>query len=240
MDGMCTLSWFPTSAGYELFFNRDERRSRGPARPPTLRAGSPRIVAPTDADAGGSWIAVNDRGLTVCLLNGYQSGDRTGTFVSRGQIVLELARQRDVAAALAVLERQEVRRLRSFQILAIDPHEQGTRTWDGERLGPVESPSADEVVVSSSFLWVEVCRSRRETFRQIVDGKHRAAVHRRAHASHLPERGPSSICMHREDARTVSFSHVVVDREAVRFSYLDDAPCRASTPTTTLRMTRVS
>ena len=57
------------------------------------------MIAPIDADGGGTWIAANERGLTVCLLNHYpdageplvressgdrrSSGDNVGSYSNR-------------------------------------------------------------------------------------------------------------------------------------------------------------
>ncbi len=62
-------------AGYRLWFNRDELRSRGPEVPPRVEQTPEgmRYIAPSDSDAGGTWIAVNELGITVCLLNGYRA-----------------------------------------------------------------------------------------------------------------------------------------------------------------------
>jgi hypothetical protein len=46
------------------------------------------------------------------------------------------------------------------------------------------------------------------------------------HRSHAPERGVWSPCMHREEAATVSASHVSVGPDEVRFRYAPGPPCR--------------
>jgi hypothetical protein len=51
-------------------------------------------------------------------------------------------------------------------------------------------------------------------------------LHLAYHESHVPERGPSSPCMHRPDARTVSFTCVRVDSHDVRMSYAPHPPCQ--------------
>jgi len=59
---MCTVSWFLTESGYELFFNRDERISRAQALPPQKKVvDSCHALSPIDTEAGGSWISVNER-----------------------------------------------------------------------------------------------------------------------------------------------------------------------------------
>ena len=60
------------------------------------------------------------------------------------------------------------------------------------------------------------------------------------HASHA--NGPSafSVCMHRHDARTVSHTRLVLDRDAVTFRYWPDAPCRCGSPRTMVIPRRAS
>ncbi len=70
---MCTVSWLLHDAGYEVFFNRDEQKGRAIANPPAVfdREGT-RYMMPVDPDGGGTWIAMNQHGLSLCLLNYYQ------------------------------------------------------------------------------------------------------------------------------------------------------------------------
>ena len=51
-------------------------------------------------------------------------------------------------------------------------------------------------------------------------------LHLAYHASHLPERGPYSTCMHRPDARTFSFSWLRLDGSSVEYRYTPRSPCR--------------
>jgi hypothetical protein len=48
----------------------------------------------------------------------------------------------------------------------------------------------------------------------------------RFHSSHGTIPDAYSACMHRGDAETVSFSWVIVSRDAVRFLYFPGAPCQ--------------
>ena len=67
---MCTVTWCSEGTGYALLFNRDEARTRSPAFPPEhrLRRGV-RLISPLDPDAGGTWLGVNEFGVSVGLLN---------------------------------------------------------------------------------------------------------------------------------------------------------------------------
>jgi hypothetical protein len=48
---------------------------------------------------------------------------------------------------------------------------------------------------------------------------------RRLHASHVPKPGPFSVCVHRQDAATVSYTEVRCDRTQILMDYLDGNPC---------------
>jgi hypothetical protein len=66
---MCTVSWVHQKDGYQLLSNRDEKHTRKPALAPSLRQQRQvRFLAPIDGDQGGSWIGVNQFGLSLCLL----------------------------------------------------------------------------------------------------------------------------------------------------------------------------
>ena len=62
---MCTVSWLHEPGGYHLLCNRDEKRTRGAALGPRIqKSAGVRFVAPADADFGGTWIAVNEFGVS--------------------------------------------------------------------------------------------------------------------------------------------------------------------------------
>ena len=48
---------------------------------------------------------------------------------------------------------------------------------------------------------------------------------RRLHRSHLPKRGPFSICMHRPDAMTISYTEVAVSKQRATMRYKSAPPC---------------
>ena len=92
---MCTLTWCREGVvgSYEVFFNRDERKTREKAEPPRLHtAGEVRFLAPIDPEGGGTWMLVNEKQLLVCLLNRWHE-DQEGfePVRSRGQLVMEMA-----------------------------------------------------------------------------------------------------------------------------------------------------
>lgn len=241
---MCTVTWFLTPDGYELFMNRDELRRRLPASPPkTWQRDDGPFLAPRDGDSGGTWISVNPNGLGLTLLNRYaehrieQDAEPAaepdihvdvGPYRSRGLLVADLAtasRPEEVGRRLAG---DDLRRVRPFTLVAFFPGRRPElHTWDGQTLSrprPAIAPLA-----SSSYDPRGIGDARRRAWASFLgdlppDRERLLAFHR----SHEPARGPHSPCMHRDDACTVSFSWVRVEPRWVSFVYAGGALCRTS------------
>ena len=106
---MCTVSWVTEAQGYTLYQNRDESRTRAPERPPTHEMLSGVCyLAPTDGASDGTWILVNECGLTVTLLNAYRAslGAPRDSYETRGALVRGLADCIDAPAANASTSRR--------------------------------------------------------------------------------------------------------------------------------------
>ena len=69
---MCTVTYIPETdkRGFILTSNRDEKSFRPTVPPEIYSMDSTKVCFPKDAQAGGSWIAMNDKGRLCCLLNG--------------------------------------------------------------------------------------------------------------------------------------------------------------------------
>ena len=235
---MCTLSWLRNPQGFDLLFNRDEKRVRPAAEEPTaLHGGSTRMLAPRDGEAGGSWIAANEHGLVVALLNGYHAGDTAaasprGAWTSRGHLVIDLARCASVSELGSRLDDRDLGAFRSFHVAAFDPADGLLASWHDGNLERLGESSFEAPLLSSSYRYEDVAESRRTRYRENLRATERPTIETvlAYHRSHHPERGPFSTCMHREDARTVSFTWVRVDRNRVSMRYSADAPCRAWPP----------
>ena len=228
---MCTVSWLRQAEGYVLLCNRDERHTRKPASAP--RVGKVRgvsFVAPVDGDYGGSWIGANQFGLTLCLLNRYGdwNPDPDHDYTSRGSLLVDLLDCRGSQHLSERVNHIELDRFRPFTMLALSVDQpailvdwtgsQSTIQLDAETLVPL---------TSSSFKDTDVGTQRRKLFAEMVSqsGKLDTELLHEFHRSHLPERGPSSVCMHRDDAATVSLSIVTVTPASVEFLYHPKSPC---------------
>lgn len=230
---MCTVSWAATAEGYELLCNRDERRTRKAAHAPTVRTSrGVRFLAPADAEAGGTWIAANEYGLTLCLLNRYPEGEpqAAGGFKSRGLLVPDLISLRDPAEAVRAVARGGLSQFHPFTLLALTPvAPPAAACWTGHRLLVCDDDGDASLMplTSSSFNSAEVVRERMKLFRRMAAGSMNpsAEMLTRFHRSHEPGPGPLSVCMHRPDASTVSFSRVKVNNGSVEFYYQPGPPC---------------
>jgi len=230
------MTWFVTDDGYELFFNRDELISRSRAELPGIhgtnsaQSNGLSYISPTDADAGGTWIAVNELGVTVSLLNHYQY-EQIETYkrwTSRGEIVRQFAATHDLRLAERQFLQLELKDYRAFRMFIIERSGQNKLfVWDGHKsriehnvTTPKSSSSADAKNVKAQ---------RKQLFKdlQLADRKDTQA-YLNYHSSHIPDKPKESVCMHRDDANTVSLSVVKVDSVSVSFMYADGSPCKAS------------
>lgn len=216
---MCTLTWLPAGdRGYDLFFNRDEFDARGPELPPELlvRNGS-RVVAPRDADQGGTWLALNEYGMTTALLNYYPSAPGTaptpssanaagGLLHSRGEVPWLGADMSSADRLSHRLRSLDLSVFRPFHLVAVDAGGgSGWFRWDGRSL---HSDTAPAFLTSSSHNTVAIEAARQQRFNQLSERSREAlnALHRH----HDRARGAESICMRRENGRTRSICTVVV------------------------------
>jgi len=224
---MCTLSWILNEHGYEVFFNRDEQRTRAKAIPPFLDKNFGTIM-PVDPQGKGTWIATNLHGMTLCLLNNYQRQAEMNpsfSYLSRGKLVLELSGTTNNIDLK--LEQLELKNYLPF-FLCVFPDSLSSSNeaisiyqWNGTQL---TQEQVEQPFISSSVFLAQVKKSRQTTFRQLTGTNGGTLEHIAYHSSHLPEKSHASVCMHREDACTQSLCHISVSNEII-FRYHDGPPC---------------
>ena len=131
------------SAAGELWVaaNRDERLDRA-WEPPQLLLPDPPVFGGRDVLGGGSWFAVNlEAGFVVAVTNA-----RRGALPrerSRGALVVDLATERTVPEALALLSEQDLTRYGLFNLFLGDSRERWLATnHPFSRVEHVEAPVA--------------------------------------------------------------------------------------------------
>jgi len=246
---MCTVAFVPLmGGGYALGHNRDERRTRSRGLPPErLERDGRSVLAPRDPDGGGTWIGVHDRGATFCLLNATENRPERlpPEPISRGLILwemLHLCGADAIGSRLADLE-SELRRVRAFHLVVAEPSRDGHPAvsvrfrWDGGALERDDHPGP-RLYVSSSLDPTGAERARASSWRRFRERRDEIgpAELREWLASHEPERGPLSVCMHRPEAKTVSRTLITVMPESIELSYLEGSPCAPIGPELRLRL----
>ena len=229
---MCTVSWFHREDGYLLLFNRDELLSRKPASAPRIeKRNGVAFLTPLDGDHGGSWISVNQFGLTLCLLNRFDdSADPISRdYRSRGFLIRELIDCAELAVVGQRLDRMSLDHFRPFTLVSLlVGHPATVIEWTGLETRVESNAEKLMPIASSSVREGNVVLQRRQQFRQMAfdRGGVDADLLLEYHRTHLPERGPASVCMHRSDARTVSMSIVTVTNKIIEFAYHPNSPCQ--------------
>src|SRR5262249_15632624 len=148
----------------------------------------------------------------------------------------------------AAIKRLPLRKLRPFRLIVISPAHMCVTEWrwNLQRLMRRDHSWLRQHWFSSGFdehraerVRAKVCASfiaggdnprEGETSRALKRAGVNAAACglnalRQLHRSHAPKRGPFSICMHRPEAATVSYTEVAVSKKRVRMRYKSGPSC---------------
>ncbi len=144
---MCTLvlAWRVfDDAPVAVAANRDEALDR-PSSPPTVVGEDPRVLAPSDERAGGTWIGYNEHGVFVGLTNRWTDGpdgDR-----SRGLLVRDALAEPSAEAAVRRVERElDDRAYAPFHLVVADEDAALVVAADGRRHVSLLEPGVHVVV----------------------------------------------------------------------------------------------
>jgi len=234
---MCTVSFVPNRNGFYLAMNRDEKRSRATALAPAIvELDGHRAILPREPD-GASWISLNDAGTCLALINWHRVERKPfERIASRGEIVRELGAKPSSDAIGNGLTNLPLRTIRPFRLIAVVPREKSVTEWrwNLEGLSGRKLPWDSQHWFSSGFdeLQAEVERRRVCARAQGRPAARTLDWLRQLHRSHEPKRGPFSICMHRPDAATVSYTEVSVTGKSAVMRYADGSPCSTKSSVT--------
>jgi hypothetical protein len=232
---MCTVSFIARQNGYALAMNRDEKLTRAAGLPPKLREVDGRTVLCPSESGGGTWIALNDAGVTLALINWYsvKTCVKAGG-VSRGEVVNSVSTATSPVFADAALAQVPINRINPFRLIGVFPvtGEIVEWRWNLKRLVRRRHRWRTQQWISSGF---DEPTAQRVRGRVLAQARRQRSVGnldwlRRLHRSHSPKIGPFSICMHRADAATVSYTEVTVSSREAVMRYHASAPCQSSTP----------
>lgn len=187
------------------------------------------VICPSEP-AGGTWIATNEQAVTFALINWYSVVATAGKdATSRGQIILAIADAGKSDSASDVLGNLSLKKVNPFRLIGVFPRarEIVEWRWDLERLVPVRHAWRAQPWISSGFDEPGAQRARAAVFEQACQQRSFGTLEwlRRLHRSHKPRPSALSICMHRADAATVSYTEVFVTGHQAHMCYHQGSPC---------------
>jgi Transport and Golgi organisation 2 len=232
---MCTVTIIPRPrvspaagevVGFRLVCNRDEQRDRADAQSPRWRelsGGMNRAIWPADGEAGGTWIAADQHGLTLCLLNRNPTPAPTlpsAGLVSRGRIIPQLLQGQpgrltgaEIAHRLAQFDLDA---FAPFRLIAVDPRADGggfihELVWDRQAFN-TKVHGVTPMCFASSGLGDHRVAVRLDLFESMVIGAGATPEAQDLfHGHSWADQTEISVMMSRAEARTVSMTHVDVE-----------------------------
>lgn len=235
---MCTLTlaWQVfDDAPVAVAANRDEALDR-PADPPGAYRESPLVIAPRDAEAGGTWIGVNDRGVFAGITNRWLDDELAGER-SRGLLVADVLEADSATEAAAVVERTTNEyEYDGFHLVVADEADAIHLGWDGTLSRTAFDPGV-HVVVNVGFdetfappasageagpRQAENARAVRAALEPAADETVEEWLARAGDVLGDHEYG---VCIHGDGFGTRSSSLLAVG-ETTRYEFADGPPCR--------------
>ena len=261
---MCTVTVIPLqnqktgdAAGYRLACNRDELRERAEAHPPgEFRFGNRLATYPVDPVSGGTWVALNDAGLALALLNvnpvtrvcelpdGFCVDTAIPVFAddrvitgSRGSIIPSLLHHTHALDAAHQAADMDPRGQMPFHLVCVDKRMIADVRCDGVSFIFSQRPlNTGPVMFTSSGLGDSLVDSpRRKLFKDLFEYEFDASTQDTFHHHRWPDQGHLSVCMTRLDARTVSHTVIEAANEEFRLTYQPCPPEDASSVTACYR-----
>lgn len=229
---MCSLNWREFDDHIGLVFTRDEAIHRPKALPPQRfsKAGVEYLM-PVDPVGQGSWIAVNNAGFTVFLLNDYQGvlKPNSSDLQSRGQLIRAVAQCNTIEAIKGVVEAWSLERSQPFVlgVLHQDKQRRGMVHYSGTETQLVWQPLPQQLYSSGDPEVNDIIRARTAYVDQQQVGSLEDLI--RLHQSHKPLVNDDfiySLCMHREVAESQSITVVSMTKGEVEMRYFAGSPCQ--------------
>jgi hypothetical protein len=228
---MCTLTVVTSNNTYLMAMNRDEKITRGAGLPPEIHEfGGTRAIYPGDGD-GGTWFATNEYGIALGLLNwnGIALGGIAAKTRSRGRVIQALIDSRSLSDLRVVFGVSSFQGMMPFRLVGVFPSEREIWEW---RWDATQLESQVHLWESRHWFSSSLSDERAESLRRVAccTAHHEPDAGsvlwlRRLHASHAGGPGPFSLCVHREDVKTLSYTEALVTSGSVRMGHFRGSPC---------------
>ena len=226
---MCTLSIYKNKKRCIVTMNRDELRNRDQAVRLNTEIYGPaaRLLYPVDEPSQGTWIAGNDHGVVLCLLNNYQGelANLAAVPSSRGIIIPAALAQGSCKKVRKHLQNLVVQLFRPFDLFLLTRKKLMQFTYDGVDYRWQELPLGSWFMFSSSSYKVdEVLSYRYELFRKWTAevGEENIESEEILHGFHriqIPNLETHSVLMERERSQTKSITQFVIGKKHISMEY---------------------
>ncbi|NGM70905.1 hypothetical protein G6M89_18175 [Natronolimnobius sp. AArcel1] len=238
---MCTLTlaWQVfEDAPVAVAANRDEALERE-SRPPSVYREEPLIVAPQDAEAGGTWIGYNEHGVFAGITNRWLDAELAGER-SRGLLVGDVLKAESAAEAATVVENATVENeYDGFNLVIADAADAYCFQWDGSLERTVFEPGVHVVVNAAVDDDVSIPDSRAEAAHaQAANARavrRDLAAERDESVSDWLERAGTvlgdhdyGVCIHGDGFGTRSSSLLALGSDRRQYLFAPGPPCRTS------------
>lgn len=231
---MCTLTFIPTTDGFVAGMNRDERLSRPKALPPKRFSFFDHTAVYPHESSGGTWIACNSHGNLLALLNWNDVSPLRGAtkVKSRGLLIPELISVGTLADTEAGVVQFDLNVFPPFRLVGAFPAESVIIEWrwNGSCLETTRFGWEKRHWFSSSMSDAQAQQERGRCCEQAELSHTMDLVSRirSLHQSHDPVAGAFSVCVHRQDVASVSYTEVCRAGENISMRYRGGSPCLTS------------
>ncbi len=230
---MCTVTYIPPTkvSSFVLTSNRDEKEFRPTLPPEIYTYDNCKLAFPKDEKAGGSWIAINDKGNINCLLNGGIVAHQKQEYhiKSRGTILLEFTQS--LHSSHEYFSHIDLENVEPFTIVALK-QSKGTIQdltefiWDGN------NKHFRQLDINSPFIWSSVTlyndehrKTRKEWFERFYK-EHKNNITKEKifdfHSGNHTNDNAINVIMQREGGlKTVSITQISALGQTLQMNYSD-------------------
>lgn len=222
---MCTVTFVNSKGKIILTSNRDEKVMRPSAIPPKnyTRKGK-HIIFPKDSKAGGTWYALDDKGIVLILLNGasVKHEVKSSYRKSRGLIVLDILENGSPIDFWDIINLENIE---PFTLVLYQENRLFQLRWNGFLKETVELNPKENHIWSSVTLYPEEIREKRaEWFASFLASKEEILASEMLDFHRYTEKDnkENGLVINRGNVlKTLSITQTVIEKNKVILGYYD-------------------
>ncbi|WP_299782641.1 NRDE family protein [uncultured Formosa sp.] len=221
---MCTVTYIPQTDGFILTSNRDEKTHRPTLAPEIYIINNTRVVYPKDKQAGGTWIAGNEKGTCIVLLNGaFENHEKKENYrKSRGTILLEILDAEDVLNYFIEID---LTHIEPFTLIVAQHNKLTELKWDSRHKYRINYDVSQPFIWSSATLYNREQQDlRKQWFKDFIQKQNKIDDVNilKFHNNTQPSNNEYGLIINRNDVlTTVSISQLILKNNTIKMTYID-------------------